>query len=121
VNCHPAQLCFRALAAAVACALFLQTFVSLFETALAFNRAAGGESFAICHGNGGSAPVNEDDRKLPCSLCALAIGGALPSGPILVAAARLPSSEVQGCKERTAVVIPAPARDGLSRAPPHHG
>jgi hypothetical protein len=47
VVCRPAQLCFRTLAAAVAYALLLQTFVSLFETALAFGRAADGESFAI--------------------------------------------------------------------------
>ena len=121
MKCRPAQLCLRPLAAAVGCVLLLQVFVSAFEAALAFGLASAGEVFAICHGGGGSAPANGDDRKLPCSLCTLAIGGALPAGPISVAAARASSSEVGGCKERVAVVTPAPARDGLSRAPPHRG
>jgi hypothetical protein len=109
-------------AAAVGCVIFLQVFVSAFEAGLAFGRAGFGDFFAICHGNGGSAPVKgNEDRKLPCSLCTVGVGGALPPGPISVAAAPLSSSEVQGCKERIAVVTPAPARDGLSRAPPYRG
>jgi hypothetical protein len=96
--------------------------VSAFGAALAFGRASGGDLFAICHGDGGNAPINGDeDRKLPCSLCTLSMGGALPAGPISVVAARLSSSEVEGRKERAAVAAPAPARDGLSRAPPHRG
>jgi hypothetical protein len=122
VKCRLAQLCLRPLAAAVGCVLLLQVFVSAFEAALAFGRGSLGEVFAVCHGGGGSAPANGDeDRKLPCSLCTLAIGGALPAGPISVAAGRLSGSEVEGCKERAAVVAPAPARDGPSRAPPHRG
>ena len=120
MNWRPARLYLRTLAAAIGCALLLQAFVSAFETALKFGRASLGEGFTICHGDGGSAPVNGDeDRKLPCSLCTIAIGGALPASPISVGAARLSSSKVAGCKERVAVVTPAPARDGLSRAPPH--
>ena len=120
MNWRPAQFCLRTLAAAVGCVLVLQVFLSSFGAALAFGRASIGELFVICHGDGGSAPVNGDeDRKLPCSLCTIAIGGALPASPISVGAARLSSSKVAGCKERVAVVTPAPARDGLSRAPPH--
>ena len=119
MKCRPTQLCLRPLAAAVGCVLLLQVFVSAFEAALAFGHGSLGEIFAICHGGGGNAPANGDeDRKLPCSLCTLATGGALPAGPISIAAARLPRSEVEGCEERAAVVTPAPARDGLSRAPP---
>ena len=119
VKCRPAQLCLRPLAAAVGCVLLLQVFVSAFEAALAFGHGSLGEVFAICHGGGGSAPANGDDRKLPCSLCTLAIGGGIPAGPISVAAGRLSGSEFEGCKERVAVITPVPPRDGLSRAPPH--
>src|SRR6516162_7594946 len=83
VNWRPAQFCLRTLAAAVGCVLVLQVFLSSFGAALAFGRASIGELFVICHGDGGSAPVNGDpERKLPCSLCTLAIGGAPPAGPI---------------------------------------
>jgi len=119
VKVRPAQLCLRTLAAAVGCILLLQAFLSTFEAALAFGRASASEVFGICHGNGGSAPENGDDRKLPCSLCTLAIGGGIPAGPISVAAGRLSGSEFEGCKERVAVITPVPPRDGLSRAPPH--
>ena len=119
MNWRPARLYLRTLAAAIGCALLLQAFVSAFEAALKFGRASLGEGFTICHGDGGSAPVNGDpERKLPCSLCTLAIGGAPPAGPIAVAAARLFSNTVETCKESVAVIAPAPARDGLSRAPP---
>jgi len=122
VNWRPAPFCLRMLAAAIGCALLLQVFLSVVEAALAFGRASIGELFVICHGERGSAPVNGDpDRKLPCSLCTLAIGGGLPAGLISVAATRLSGSEVEGCKERVAVITPALARDGLSRAPPHRG
>ena len=119
MNWRPAQFCLRTLAAAVGCVLVLQVFLSSFGAALAFGRASIGELFVICHGDGGSAPVNGDpERKLPCSLCTLAIGGAPPACPIAVAAARLFSNTVETCKESVAVIAPAPARDGLSRAPP---
>jgi hypothetical protein len=122
VNYRPAQLSLHTLAAAVGCALLLQVFVSAFETALAFGRSSVGESFAICHGDGGSAPANGDeDRKLPCSLCTLATCGALAASPISVAVAWLSNSEVEGCKKKVAVVTLAPTRDGLSRAPPDRG
>jgi len=122
VNWRPAQFCLRTLAAAIGCVLLLQAFLSGREAALAFGRASVGELFVICHGDGDTTPANGDkDRKLPCSLCTLAIGGALPANPISVAAGRLSSSEVEGCTQRVAVVTPAPARDGLSRAPPHRG
>src|SRR6516162_6721704 len=102
------------LAAAIGCALLLQVFLSGVEAALAFGRASVGELFVICHGERGSAPVNRDpDRKLPCSLCTLAIGGGLPAGLIFIAATRLSGSEVEGCKERVAVINSALARDGL--------
>ena len=116
------QHCSRALAAAVTCALILQAFVAVFETALAFGRAAGGEAFAICHGEGTGAPASGDeDGKPPCALCTLATGGALPAAPIAVTAARLPGRELVGCREAIAVATPAPARAGLSRAPPARG
>ena len=119
MNWRPAQLCLRTLAAAVGCALLLQVYVSAFEEALAFGRASDGEHFAICHGDGSRTPVNGDEnRKPPCSLCTLATGGVLPPGPIWVAAAQPSSGEAEGCKDRVAAVTPAPARDGLSRAPP---
>jgi hypothetical protein len=112
----------RAVAAAIGCALLVQVFLSGVEAALAFGHASIGELFVICHGEGGSAPVNGDlDRKLPCSLCTLAIGGGLPTDFISVAAARLLGSEVEGCEESAAVVTSALARDGLSRAPPCRG
>jgi hypothetical protein len=106
----------------MACALLLQVFLSGVEAALAFGRAGAGELLVICHGESGSAPVKGDpDRKVPCSLCALAIGAGLPVGPISVAMVQLSGSEVEGCKESAAVVTAALARDGLSRAPPRRG
>jgi ABC-type enterobactin transport system permease subunit len=122
VHWRPAQFCLRTLAAAIGCVLLLQVFLSGLEAALAFGRASAGEFFVICHGDGGTTPANGDkDRKLPCSLCALAVGGALPAAAISVAAAQPSSSGVAGCKEKIALITPAPARDGLSRAPPHRG
>jgi hypothetical protein len=122
VVCRPAQLCLRTLIAAVVCALFLQTFIAVFETALAFGLATGSESFAICHGDGSTAPASGDkDQAPPCSLCTFATAGALPLAPIAIIAARLSSTEVADCRDRSAIVTPAPARAGLSRAPPLRG
>jgi hypothetical protein len=112
----------RTVAVAIGCILLLQIFLSGLEAALAFGRAGAGELFVICHGSGGSAPVKGDeDRKLPCSLCMHGIAGALPAGPISVATERPSCNRVEACKESVAVVTPAPARDGRSRAPPHRG
>jgi hypothetical protein len=112
----------RALAAVVACALLLQAFVSVFEAALAFGLATGSESFAICHGDGSTAPASGDkDQAPPCSLCTFATAGTLPVAPIAVIAARLSTIDVAGCNDRTAILRPAPARAGLSRAPPLRG
>jgi hypothetical protein len=112
----------RTLAAAVACALLLQTFVSLFEAALAFGRAAGGESFAICHGDGSTAPETGDEDQAPrCSLCTLATADALPVAPIAVIAAQRPGTGIAGCNDRIVMFTSARARAGFSRAPPLRG
>ena len=83
--------------------------------------AADGE-FAICHSSGGTAPAGGDtgDRdKLPCPLCAVAVasGGLVP---VQAVAPELPRVLAGKVEVLAPVFIPtaAPARAGLSRAPP---
>src|SRR5262249_20574023 len=115
---------WRALSVALCYALALQAILAAFGTALAVGRAGASEgAFAICHTGNGSAPPGDDRNdtdKLPCALCAVAVAGgglvpieAPPLAAPLTAAIRI------AVVEPAIFRVIAPARAGLSRAPPH--
>jgi hypothetical protein len=114
----------RALSVAVCYVLILQAFLGAFGTAFAAARIGAPEA-VICHGADGAAPAPGDSgrsAKLPCVLCATAAagGGVLPDS-IPIAATLPPVASRVGFAQVVTILIPPPARAGLSRAPPSFG
>jgi hypothetical protein len=113
---------WHALSLALCYALALQAILASFGTALAVGNAPATDGvFAICHSDG-STPAGDDNGnpdKLPCALCAVAVvgGGLLPVEAVAPAAPETIGGRVTVI-EPIVISIAAPARAGLSRAPP---